>query len=355
MGFLLRSLGQRWGRVAVAVASVMVASAVVVCGLGLSLGIRQKLGEELRAYGANAIVSPSKMQYLEQGVLDSLAKLDGVQQASGQLFASVTVGESSVELIGLEAADMQGWRMEGNMPGPGEVLLGSRLQEALGMMRGDEIVFAFRDRGHKAIVSGIVERGGPEDNALLLPLQNAQELTDLEGELSAILLRVDTADFQQTVNTIASRFPGLAVKTLRQVAYAEESFLTKIELLMTLVGLVVLAATSISVTSTMSATVLERMKEIGLMRAIGGTTREIQRFYLAEGGVIGIMGGFAGFAVGLLAAKAVSRGAFGSSVHVPFSLVFLSLALGVMISVLASLGPLRGAVRERPAVVLRGE
>ncbi len=91
------------------------------------------------------------------------------------------------------------------------------------------------------------------------------------------------------------------------------------------------------------------------MRAIGGTTREIQRFYLAEGGVIGIMGGFAGFAVGLLAAKAVSRGAFGSSVHVPFSLVFLSLALGVMISVLASLGPLRGAVRERPAVVLRGE
>jgi putative ABC transport system permease protein len=342
--------------VAVAALAVAVASAVVVCGLGLSLGIRQKLGHELRAYGANVIVSPGEDTYIEQNILDAISGVEGVKDLSPQLYVSVSVSDVPVELIGMDLTGAAGWRLEGTLPrNEREVLLGARLSDALGLAAGEELMLSYENKRHRVSVSGMAERGGPEDGAVMMPLEAAQAISGLSGKLSAVLLRVDTSDFESTVSALTEGFPALTVKTLRQVAHAEESFLRKIELLMFLVGTVVLVATSISVTSTMSATVLERMKEIGLMRAIGGTRREIRRFYLAEGSVIGIVGGLIGFVAGAGAAEAVSRGAFGSFVSVPFYLVFLALGLGVLISMGASMGPLAGAMREHPAVVLRGE
>jgi putative ABC transport system permease protein len=335
---------------------VMVASAVIVCGLGLSLGIRQKLGQELKAYGANAIVSPKDTPYIDEDTVRDMYQTPGVRDAEGQLYARAAIGNTSIELIGMDFHQTEGWRVEGTLPtGADDVLLGARLAEALDTSPGGRVNIMYKGTEHSYTVSGIAERGGPEDKALLLPIGQAQQLTGLEGRISAILLRLDTDAFQQSVAALSTRFSDLTIKTLRQVAFAEESFLGKVELLMFLVGLVVLAATSISVSSTMSATVLERIKEIGLMRAIGGTRGEIRSFYLAEGAAIGIMGGLAGFVVGALAAEAVSKGAFGSFIGIPVYLVAVALVLGLAVSVAASMGQLAGAMRQKPAVVLRGE
>jgi putative ABC transport system permease protein len=150
-------------------------------------------------------------------------------------------------------------------------------------------------------------------------------------------------------------FPNVVVKTLKQVANAEEAFLGKMELLMALVTVVVLIASAISVSSTMSATVLERLKEIGLMRAIGGTRAEVAGFFLAEGMVIGILGGGGGYLAGFLCAQAVSRGAFGSFISVPLFLLALAVAMGLIIAMFASMFPLADAMRYGPASILRGE
>jgi len=299
--FLRRSLGQRMGRVAVASAAVMLAAGVVVTALGISLGIGNKLGGELKAYGANVMLTPVE-QYLDGSVLKELASDANVEDFSGQLYAAAQVHGAEVEIIGLDMDSIKarGWKPDGKWPGAGEVLAGSDAARALGLKPGADVTV----EGTKMKVTGLVERGGPEDSALMLNLADAQRITGHEGKLSAVLLRVSPGNIDAAVAALSQKLPGVNVKTLKQVARAEESFLGKIELLMMLVTLVVLIATSICVSSTMSATVLERLEEIGLMKAIGGTKRDIRSFFLAEGVVIGIVGGLLGYVLGFAAAQA---------------------------------------------------
>lgn len=357
MRFLSRSIGQRRGRVAVAAASIMIASAVVVCALGISLGIRQKLGGELRAYGANLMIVPMEGQ-LDSSALGVLGAEPGIEGYTAQLYASVSVSGATVEMIGMDTGKVEtedGWKVEGEWPASGQVLVGKSLAEALKLKAGSDVRVEYSGHATGYRVSGLIERGGPEDSAVLMSIEQAQALTGMENKVSAILARAKSETLQATAAALRAKLKGAEVKTLRQVAGAEESFLAKIELLMGLVTIVIVMATSISVSSTMSATMLERLKEIGLMRAIGGTKAEIRVFFIAEAAAIGLMGGLSGFIMGVISAEAVSKAAFNAYVGVPVFLLPLSVALGLGIAVLASMLPLADALRQRPSVILRGE
>jgi putative ABC transport system permease protein len=351
--FLRRSLGQRKGRVAVASASVMLAAGVVVAALGVSLGIGDKLGGELKAYGANVMVTPSSEQFLDEGVMDVIRAQPGVEDATGQLYATATVEGAEVEVIGLDIEGMKGrgWKLEGRWPAQGEVLAGSDVARVLSLRPGGEVDLSWGEMP----VSGLIERGGPEDSALMLHLADAQRLSGDKGKLSAVLVRATSGEIDAAVAALTAKLPGVQVKTLKQVARAEESFLGKIKLLMLLVTLVVLVASSICVSSTMSATVLERLEEIGLMKAIGGTKREIRRFFLAEGVFIGAVGGLLGYALGFASAQAVSKGAFDSYISVPPYVVLVSVGMGLFIAVVASMFPVADALKKRTSDIFRGE
>jgi putative ABC transport system permease protein len=246
--------------------------------------------------------------------------------------------------------------MTGYMPTmPGEVIAGADVAAALGLLPGGTVRADLGTGPVEMTVTATVERGGPEDGALLVDLGEAQRLSGNLGRVSAVFVRAASGEVDRAVEALRAALPRARVKSLRQVAEAEEAFLRKIELLMALVTVVVLVTSSISVSSTMSATVLERLKEIGLMKAMGGTRREIGAFYLAEGLGIGVMGGLAGFVLGVIAAEAVARGAFGTFVPVPLWLVPLGVVVGGAVAVSASYLPLTRALGTAPSIVLRGE
>ena len=204
-------------------------------------------------------------------------------------------------------------------------------------------------------VTGFIERGGPEDNAFLISIDDAWALTGLDNKLSAVLVRGRPGKLDNVVKEIRDVVPGASVKTFRQVAFAEESLLNKIQLLMALVTAVVLFASVISVASTMGANVFERREEIGIMMAIGARKNEISLFYAAEAVLIGLIGGFAGFFLGYISTQIISKGAFDSYIYMPFYVVFLSIIMGLVISLLASHFPVRDALKYSPAEILRGE
>ncbi|MEW5960014.1 MAG: FtsX-like permease family protein, partial [Chloroflexota bacterium] len=117
----------------------------------------------------------------------------------------------------------------------------------------------------------------------------------------------------------------------------------------------VLVVAALAVGSTLVTAVLERRAEIGLMKALGAAERRVAAFFLAEGVSIGLLGGLAGYTVGLGLAALIGRQVFqaGLSPH-PLGLpITLSVALGV--AFLASLWPVRQAMAVDPAVTLRGE
>jgi len=355
--FLRRSVRQRLPRVLIASLAVMLTVGVLVGLTGLSLGIREKLGEALKAYGANIIVSARDGGDLPVETLARIRGLPEVESAAGQLYGRVRLGGAELEAIGVEFGDLRArnWRLEGAWPErPDEFLLGVNLKTALGLEPGARIEIRAGRRSLAGRVAGFVERGGDEDNAVFLARDAAGRLLGRPDRISTVLVR-SRGEPGPSVSALRAALPGLSIKTLRQVARAETSLLRKIQLLMALVSLVVVGASVVSVGSTMGATVLERREEIGLMKAIGGTRRSVGLFYTFEAALIGLIGGLAGIPAGVAAAELVSKGAFGSWVSVPWYLGAVAPVFGMAMAVVAGHFPVRDAMKPAASQILRGE
>jgi putative ABC transport system permease protein len=356
--FLTRSISQRKGRVAIASVSVALAVTVITAMAAITLGIGEKLGSELRAYGANIIISPGEGGYIDAGALERIVVIDDVIEAEGQVLGRGLISGESIEIIGrpMSTSAERGGRLSGELPANRhEVLAGIDLKAALELDLDRKI---YLEHGYKRdvyVVKGFIETGSADDRALMMSLPDAWELTGLHDKLSVVLVSGAAGSLDDIVEKIKSTLPGTSVKTFRQVARAEESLLNKMQLLMLLVAAVVLFASIMSVAGTMGANVLERREEIGIMMALGATKNRISLFYMAETVLIGLIGGIAGFALGHLSAQVISKGAFDSFISIPFYVVFLSLVTGLLVPMAAANFPVRNAMKQSPAVILRGE
>jgi putative ABC transport system permease protein len=356
--FFVKSVSQRMGRFFTASVSVMLAVAVITGISGLTYGIKEKLGDELRSYGANMIVSPLKEPFLEYDAIEIISRLPNVIDAEGQVYGRVSVMKESVEVIGIDPGRLQdrGWRLFGRLSEKeGEVLAGIKLKEALKLAEGDTVSLHNEGGVMNYSVSGFIESGRAEDNSFLMSLDDAWRLLGTDRVLSAVLVRGEAGETGKIADEIKKALSSVSVKTVRQVAVAEVSLLYKMQLLMILVSLIVLFAASVSVAGTVGANVIERRDEIGLMKALGATANNIRVFYIAESTLIGIVGGIDGFILGYIFTQAVSWKAFGSFITIPFFVVALSVLAGLLISLFASHFPVRDVLKYNPAVILRGE
>jgi len=356
--FLSRSLSERKGRVFLSILSVALAVSVIACFISITAGLQEKLGAELKPYGANLIISSSKGEYLDADVIRKVTGIQGVEDASGQTYSIVEIQGHAVEAVGLDFERLKagGSRIEGKWPSKKyEILTGINLKNALKIKAGEEIILSKEGHEQKYLISGFIEKGGSEDSSMLLSLEDSQELFGLNGKLSAVLARGNSLRLEEIRKRIASELQDVSVKTIKQVASAEMSLLTKMQSLILMVTAVLLFAAVISIGSTTGATVIERRQEIGIMKALGATSKEIDHFYKAEALITGFAGGIAGFIVGYLIAHLVSRSAFGTFGQVPWYVFFISLSLGVLISIVAGYFPVRSMLRLNPAVILRGD
>jgi putative ABC transport system permease protein len=141
---------------------------------------------------------------------------------------------------------------------------------------------------------------------------------------------------------------------VRQLAAADGRLLERIRGLLFATVALILVLTALGVLAAMAGLALERRRDVGMMKALGGTVRRVMRFFLAEAAVIGILGGIVGWAVGMLLADVVGEQVFATSISPRF--IVLPVTIGLMIAVaLAGALPLRLLGRVRPAEILRGE
>ena len=360
MFFLLlkRSVSQRIGRTVLASLSVALAVTIITAMAAVTLGIGEKLGSELSAYGANIMVSPSEEVLLDENMLNRIIAVENVSEAEGKIFARGMIGRHSIEVVGLETSRVveRGARLSGELPvKKKEVLAGIDLKRALGLEPGRKIFLDHGERAVEYVVKGIVETGTDDDRAIMMSVQDAHELTGMAGEYSVLLIRGEPGTLDGLVKKMEEIAAGASVKTLRQVASAEESLLKKVQLLMLLVSIVVLFAAVTSVGGTMGATVLERRQEIGIMMAIGATRNKVSLFYMAETLLIGIAGGTTGFLLGYFCAQIISMRAFDSYISVPLYISLLSMFAGLAIPLASAHFPVRNAMKPNPAEILREE
>jgi putative ABC transport system permease protein len=294
---------------------------------------------------------------------------------------SVSVPDGSKFVTGVSSTDPW-WHVDGRWfaDGSQECLIGAGLAQRMGLRTGDTVTLRAAERARTLTVTGIVSTGGREDNSILAPLQVAQDLAGRSGQYRRLLVSALTkpADafserdpatmtpveydrwycspyIASISHQMQQELPGIEVRAIRQVAEGEGRILTRVGSLMWLVTFAALFAAALAVGATSATTVLERRTEIGLMKALGASYRVVGAFFLAEQLLLAVIGGIAGYAIGLGLARTLGIGIFGIAPVVRLVLFPIVLVLAAVVALLGSLVPLGRASRVDPAPILRGE
>ncbi len=278
------------------------------------------------------------------------------------------------------------WRIDGRWFGDDaeQCVVGAALARRAGIKPGSVLKLrAGPDSGERAVeleVTGVVSTGGPEEEALLAPLAVAQKLAGRPGRFRRLLVSALTkpedelarrdpatmtgAEYDRWyctpyISSIAHQvqqvLPGVEARPIRRVAESEGRILTRVSGLMWLVTLAALAAAVLAVGATSATTVLERRAEVGLMKALGASNALVGAFFLAEQVLLALVGGGAGYALGIGLARLLGESVFGIPPTQRLILLPVILALAAGVALLGSLVPLRRVARLAPAPVLRGE
>jgi putative ABC transport system permease protein len=235
--------------------------------------------------------------------------------------------------------------------------LGGDLAARLKLKPGDSIDLEGKGQPVKLRVAGTVSSGGEEDGILFMALPELQQALGLDGQLTLVRLMVTAGgdSLKESAKALQQQLPEAKVSEVRQTARTSEGLLAKVKLLMILVTAVVLVSAGSSVTGTMSTTVLERGKEIGLMKAMGATRWEVLLIFCGEAALLGVFGGLAGYLLGSGIAQFITKTVFSASaVFIPW-IGGLSLLVSLFLALLGSIGPMVSVFKLDPVRSLRGE
>lgn len=365
--------------------------AVVVSLLTIADAGEDKVYEELDKYGANLMVTPAvndldlQLGDLRMGVLsvgenyieeDKLQDIRVIADAAireelgiqdegdiatiaPKLYTNTTIDGIAITVAGIDLVQEQllksWWAIaDGDYPQAStEVLLGARASSALNYGVGDTITI----EEHDLKVAGVLsETGANEDYHVFLSLSMAQDIFKKEGIISTTDIRALClgCPVEVIADSINQNIPGVRAVAVKQIAKAEMDLMDRInDLLLALAGITLVVGT-FGVINTMMSSVNERIKDIGIMKAVGGSPGQIARLFLYEAIIVGTIGGAIGYVVGSLLSYAIGPMIF-EGIEVTYILGYLLPAVGlaVLVAIVASSYPAFRASRIKIADSLR--
>ena len=386
---LRKSISRRKGRIAIAVIAVMMGASITGALITTSMNVKEKVGLEFRQYGANILLVPksesisvsigdvdygsvTEQRFIEESDLARIKDISWAKNILGYapyLYSVVTVEEQKTVLSGVWFDQIRQispwWDVRGNWiedrNDTQNAIIGVTVSEVLDLDMGDELTICYNDTVNETrrtvTISGVVSTGGSEDTQIFVSLPLAQNITQLHGKVSTVQVSAlcIACPVEVIAEEIEAEIPYVQAKSVKQMVKAEMEILGKIEELMLLIAVVALMASALGVMTTMTTSVVERTKEIGMMKAIGAENSKIASLFLLEALIIGIIGGFVGYIAGLGVAQFIGMSVFNSSISPRISVLPLVLGISVGISTLSSALPVRRAMNIEPAKVLRGE
>jgi putative ABC transport system permease protein len=227
-------------------------------------------------------------------------------------------------------------------------------------------------------VVGILDEGGISgnvfsnpDSAVIMPISTLREMTGAEkDEISQIVVRLDDPSMAEEVTRKIQEKADVTVLSLKEVLNSVASFFKVVELIFVAIGSIALLVAGFGIMNTMLMSVLERTREIGVLKSIGATRSYIIKIFLAESALIGFFGGVLGVLAGTIISKGMNYAAgFALKTYlkmpaenlanmpdltvVPLWLVVFAVVFAVFISMLFGLYPALRASRLSPVEALR--
>ena len=380
---VLGNLRNKAARTIITLLGLALATGTMFSLLAFRRGYERGLQDELARLGAEILVVPKGCPYdaaslalhganwpcyLKENYLAQVAQTPGVAIAAPVLMAAAQGREREI-VVGVTRDYLRLrslWKIDGTFPAErGEVLLGAEAARRLNAKVGHAIQSSLLKTNLR--VSGILQPvTGPDDDFTFMDLAEAQNVLRQQGHLTHVLVKLaNPQQLERTVEALRGCDAGMQMnivplahlfETIRRVSSAAQYLLGGIAAIAFVVGGTALA-------NTMLMAVLERTREIGILRAIGASRRQIFSLFLGECLFLGLLGAVIGTAASWGFSHLLEQWARGQIAHAPesplirFDLVAMlaSAALAVLVAAISGLLPAMRAARLHPVVAFRAQ
>ena len=394
-----RNLGRQRVRTTTTLTALFVGVFAIGLILILGQGIKDAVNSTLSTlftHNVFVVVSPTQKQVID----DRLAHLKGVDAARTQqnpvvpqvypilingrdintILRAVSTGDKidSRDIVG-DLTSIQGFDLSGgkrNVPtlvmkmgrnlqvndaGTNAVILASELQYAPVNLRiGDTIVVQSADGSITKLlkVVGFYDSSTPTSNtnfaAMLADSQIVQQLGGSQT-LEVFSLKVDADHVPALRKSLLQAVPSAIILSVVDIDTFVNQILNNLVIMLTTIASLAMIAGLIIIANAVALAMLERRREIGILKSVGHTSRSILATVLIENGLVGLLGSLVAMLLVVGAVTALSTFVFHTTLGIGPGLVSLIIAATSIVTMLVAMLVAWGAVRVRPLDVLRYE
>jgi putative ABC transport system permease protein len=375
-----RLFGANRGRLFVILLALGAGAAVTAALLNLQVDAKRRLTNEFRAFGPNIAIVPedSGLQdaataTLEESLLEKVPKSNEGNEVVRIGILALIAGVSRhspgsnktpkpvpVVVVGYTGGVQQEFLEREQALGLTDILpycnVGVKAASVLGVREQDRLVLRNGPTEEVCSVAHVIPYGGQQDNQISVYIRTAQHLAGLHGRLGSIqVVTTGTpASIDRFIESLTQRIPEASVRPIRQFTEGQAKIYNRISGLLTATVAIVLLLTGLCVMAAMTNVAMERKMDVGLMKAIGGSMRRVLRLFLVEAGLLGLVGGMIGAALGIILSMGLGKAVFGVAARPRLIVYPVAVSLTIIVAILSAF-PLRRLASIRPASVFRGE
>ena len=244
---------------------------------------------------------------------------------------------------------------------PGEAIVGRELAHDLGVRVGDRLTVQTGQRGETLRVTALVDLGVKDLNrrTVIVPLRAAQNLLALPGGATSLDITLRDVWVAQTLaDQLRAQYP-YKIESWQENNAQLVSALNAQSVSTGIIRAVVLAVVVLGIASVLVVSVVQKQREIGILRAMGATRGQVLRLFLIQGAVVGAVGSAVGLLLAVLLIFLFTRFVKGSDglalfdISLPPGIALQVALVATLCGVLAAVAPARRAARLDPAQAIR--
>ncbi len=355
------------------VVGIMIGIMTFVSLMAITLGMRERIATVLDQFVGAPIIVSSEISGMAPGIpgamIDRIEEISGVDAASGYIFDYMQVGASFAAVIGMEPGNLESMFViniqEGRDLEPGdkfECIVGPALIE---YDVGDKIVLT----GVTGISTGFAELTvvgkyastgtSMADSAIIMPIDGLQEIMNTEN-VQFILVECSYDVASSIARSIKDTYPDATIIESQEILDMANQIIDMINIILGILSGITLLVGAIGIMNTTMMNVLERTREIGILKSIGATRSEVVTIFIIEALIMSIIGGALGCISGVVMVLTLSQLA---TIFMPNALPYsfpsyifvIGVLMALVIGAVSALYPSLQAASVRPVEALRYE
>jgi len=359
--------------------SLILVTATFSALLIISWGIKEKLDKELKAYGANLIITPAEYsqtislfenykeniyekKYLNQKIIKKILA-DYKNNIENFYFILTTLAKyKNIELAisGIKFKQAKTinswWKIAGKLPqNKKEILIDKTTAKYFNLKTGNKIILSLNHENFKLTIAGILLNNNLQNLNVFMDLNYLQQIANLKNKISLVMVKANTEKINFLTTAINKTNLNIWAKPLKQIVKASENLLKKIQILLFIVLIYVIFTAFLILSSNISLMIFERNKELALIIALGGTKKFLIILFSLGGIIMAILSGNLGFILGILISQFAAKTIFNSYFDIKIYFYLLIIFLSILIYIFSGLFTLKNLLKIKPATNLKAE